>query len=163
MLKKPLDESIQAIRARRPKRLPTVLTREEARQVIDAMTGAPQLVIKILYGSGLRLMECLRLRVKDIDFSTHQIVVRDAKGNKDRLTMLPASMEEPLQHHPRLGQMIHEADLENGLARTLLPFPLEGGIQKRQKNKGCGISSHRPLRLLHSVGGLPFVWPASGS
>jgi integrase len=84
-----LDDSINAVRAKRPKRLPVVLTKEEVHRVIDAMSGTHQLMAKLLYGTGLRLMECLRLRVKDIDFEQNQIVVRDAKGMKDRATMLP--------------------------------------------------------------------------
>jgi integrase len=78
-----LDDSIDAVRAKRPKRLPVVLTKEEVRRVLDAMSDTHQLMAKLLYGSGLRLMECLRLRVKDIDFEQNQIFVRDGKGMKD--------------------------------------------------------------------------------
>ena len=92
VLKKELNESIDAVRAKRPQRLPTVLSRQEAHQVIDAMSGTPQLVVKLLYGGGLRLMESLRLRVKEIDFVRGEITVRDGKGMKDRVTMLPGSV-----------------------------------------------------------------------
>lgn len=89
VLKKPLDLPINAMRTRKPKRLPTVLTKQEALNVIRVLSGTHQLMAKLLFGSGLRLMECLRLRVKDLDFPQQQIIVRDGKGMEDRLTMLP--------------------------------------------------------------------------
>jgi len=99
VLRKELSESINAIRAKKPQRLPTVMTRDEAMKVIGAISGEYQLMVKIIYGSGLRLMECLRLRVKDIDFGNNQIVVRDAKGMKDRVTVLPGNLRQPLHDH----------------------------------------------------------------
>jgi integrase len=90
---------IDALRARKPKRLPTVLTREEVRRVLDYLSGIHQLMAKLLYGSGLRLMECLRLRVKDIDFAQRAIVVRDGKGEQDRVTMLPDSLTTMIYTH----------------------------------------------------------------
>ena len=92
-------ENLDALRAKKPKRLPTVLTRDETLRVIGGMKGVHQLMAKLLYGSGLRLMECVRLRVKDVDFAQHQIVVRDAKGEQDRVTVLPDSLVAPLQEH----------------------------------------------------------------
>ena len=89
-----LDEKINAVRAKRPHRLPTVLTREEAHTAIDAMYGTPKRVVQLLYGCGLRLLESLQLRVKDIDFKSNQILIRDAKGMKDRITMLPDSVQK---------------------------------------------------------------------
>jgi len=86
VLKQDLEGRIDAIRAKRPKRLPTVLTREEVSRVLDAMSGTPQLIARLLYGSGLRLMEAIRLRVKDLGLAQHQVVVRDGKGLKDRVT-----------------------------------------------------------------------------
>jgi integrase len=99
VLRHPLDGPIDAIRARKPKRVPTVLTKEEVLQVIGALSGTHALMAKVLYGTGLRLMECLRLRVKDLDFAQQQIIVRDGKGMDDRVTMLPASLVIPLQEH----------------------------------------------------------------
>jgi integrase len=99
VLRQPLDRPIDAIRARKPTRVPTVLTKEEALQVIGSVSGTHELMGKLLYGTGLRLMECLRLRVKDLDFAQQQIVVRDGKGLEDRVTMLPASLVGPLQEH----------------------------------------------------------------
>jgi integrase len=99
VLKKELDDSIDSIRAKKPKRLPTVMTKDEAMRVIGAIPADHQLMVKLIYGSGLRLMECLRLRVKDIDFGNNQIVVRDAKGMKDRVTMLPDTLKPSLKEH----------------------------------------------------------------
>jgi len=96
VLKKELQWIEPAVRAKKPKRLPVVLTKEEVRAIIDRMDGAPKLVATLLYGGGLRLDECLKLRFKDIDFSKNQILVRDGKGQKDRITTLPASVKEPL-------------------------------------------------------------------
>ena len=87
------------VRANRPRRLPVVLTKEEVKNVLGCLSGIPWLMAMILYGAGLRLMECCRLRVKDIDFSRNQIVVRAGKGDKDRHTMLPAAVKEPLLQH----------------------------------------------------------------
>ncbi len=89
------------VRAKRPQRLPVVLTKDEVKKVIDHITGVPRLMAILLYGAGLRLMECCRLRVKDIDFSRNEIVVRSGKGNKDRYTMLPKTVREPLDQHLR--------------------------------------------------------------
>jgi len=99
VLKKDLERPVDAVRAKKPKRLPTVLTKEEAQQVLAAMSGTHQLIAKLLYGSGLRLIECLRLRVKDVDFDQRQIIVRDGKGAKDRVTVLPDSLVELLRKH----------------------------------------------------------------
>jgi site-specific recombinase XerD len=87
------------VRARRPKHLPIVLTRDEVRAVISKLDGTPRLMAGLLYGSGLRLLECARLRVQDIDFAMKQIIVRDGKGAKDRVTVLPAVAKEPLARH----------------------------------------------------------------
>ena len=124
VLGKKLDDSIDAVRAKRPQRLPTVLSRQEAHQVIDAMSGTPQLVVKLLYGGGLRLMECLRLRIKDVDFVQGEITVREGKGMKDRVTMLPGSVVPALQEHLRRVKAIHQQDLAQGRGRVELPFAL---------------------------------------
>ncbi|HIC92921.1 MAG TPA: integron integrase [Anaerolineae bacterium] len=125
VLKQDLEGRINAIRAKRPKRLPTVLSREEVRRVLDAMSGTPQLIAKLLYGSGLRLMEAVRLRVKDLDFAQHQVVVRDGKGMKDRVTVLPDSLIAPLQEHLQRVKLIHERDLAKGYGSVYLPYALE--------------------------------------
>jgi integron integrase len=113
------------VRANRPRRLPVVLTKEEIKMVLEAMTGVPWLMAMLLYGSGLRLMECCRLRVKDIDFYKNQIVIRAGKGDKDRYTMLPATLKEALSKHLRAGKQQHEEDLKNGMGRVALPNALD--------------------------------------
>jgi integron integrase len=125
VLRQPLDGPIDAIRARKPKRLPTVLTKEEALQVIEALSGTHTLMAKLLYGTGMRLMECLRLRVKDLDFAQRQIIVRDGKGLNDRVTMLPASLVVPLQEHLSRVQRLHAQDVAHRVAPVYLPFALE--------------------------------------
>ncbi len=102
VLRQPL-ESVDAVRARRPERLPTVLTRSEVARVLSAMSGSTQLMAKLLYGSGLRALECLRLRVKDLDFEQRCIIVRDGKGEKDRVTMLPDSYRVSLTPRGRFA------------------------------------------------------------
>lgn len=113
------------VRAERPKRLPTVLTHQEARLVIGKMSGVTQLMTKLLYGSGLRIMECLRLRLKDIDFGSHQLVIRDGKGEQDRVTILPDSIISELQMHLDLVRVIHQRDLKEGYGAVFLPYALE--------------------------------------
>src|SRR5262245_57193517 len=125
VLRHPLDGPIDAIHARKPKRLPTVLTKEEALQVIGALSGTHALMAKVLYGTGMRLMECLRLRVKDLDFAQQQIIVRDGKGMDDRVTILPASLVVPLQDHLSGVQHLHAHDVAQRVAPVYLPFALE--------------------------------------
>jgi integron integrase len=108
----------------RPKRLPTVLSHQEAMSVINQMRGVPRIMTKILYGSGLRLAECLRLRVKDIDFDNHQIVVRGGKGDSDRLTILPDSVALEIKHILQDVKALHDKDLREGYGETALPNAL---------------------------------------
>ena len=124
VLQKEIDLPSDLIRAEKSKTLPVVLTRQEALAVIGKMSGTPQLMVKILYGSGLRLMECLRLRVKDIDFGNHQIIVRDGKGEDDRVTPLPDSIIPDLQLHLQTVQLIHQKDLKDGFGEVYLPYAL---------------------------------------
>jgi len=113
------------IRAKKPKKLPVVLTRDEVRRVFQHLEAPSWLMASLLYGSGLRLMECLRLRVKDVDFAMHQITVREGKGAHDRVTVLPASVEELLQRHLHTVQQLHAVDLEEGYGSVYLPYALE--------------------------------------
>ena len=124
VLEQPLNRIQGVVRARRPKRLPVVLTREEVGAVLGHLNGVPRLVCTILYGSGLRLLEGLELRVKDLDFARGEITVRDGKGRKDRLTMLPNAIHQPLEEHLKEVQDQHEADLQRGLGRAPLPEAL---------------------------------------
>ena len=113
------------VRAKRPQRLPAVLTKDEVKKVIDCMKGVPRLMAILLYGGGLRLMECCRLRIKDIDFSRNEIIIRSGKGNKDRYTMLPCAIRDSLTQHLRDVRTQHEADLKRGLGRVSLPNALD--------------------------------------
>ena len=124
VLRQPLD-NLRAVRPQKPERLPTVLTKTEALRVINALTGVHQLTTKILYGAGLRLVECIRLRVKDIDFEQHCLIVRDGKGEKDRVTMLPESLIVPLKEHLARVQQIHQQDIKDGYGAVYLPYALE--------------------------------------
>lgn len=112
------------VRAKRGKRLPVVLSRTEVRALCDHLQEDKWLMATLLYGAGLQLMECLRLRVKDVDFARNQIIVREGKGNKDRLTMLPVAEKEPLTRHLERVRAQHERDLRNGCGRVYLPDAL---------------------------------------
>jgi len=111
--------------AKRPKRLPVVLTRDEVKAIMRQLSGTTWIMAMLLYGSGLRLMECLRLRVQDIDFTYKQITVRDAKGQKDRITMLPQILIDPLKQHLKKVKALHEKDLQAGYGTVYLPNALE--------------------------------------
>jgi integron integrase len=116
-----LDE---VIAARVAKRLPVVLTQVEARRLLDAMSGTMGLVASLLYGTGMRLLEGLRLRVKDVEFSRREIIVREGKGNKDRVTVLPENLILPLKAHLEKVKALHERDLEAGFGEVYLPDAL---------------------------------------
>jgi integrase len=110
VLRQPLDGPIDAIRARTPTRLPTVLPTEEALQVIEALSGTHALMAKLRYGTGMRRMACRRLRVKGLDVAPRQIIVRDGQGMDDWVTMLPASLGVPLQDHLSRVHRLHAHD-----------------------------------------------------
>lgn len=124
VLRQPLAD-VDAVRARQPERVPTVLTKDEVARVLSAMSGPTQLMAKLLYGSGLRALECLRLRVKDIDFEQRCIVVREGKGDKDRVTMLPDNLVTPLREHLARVKHLHEKDLAEGYGTVHLPNALD--------------------------------------
>ena len=125
VLTMPFDFPLQSVRAKRPKRLPTVLTREEALHVLGCMTGTNQLMAQLLYGSGLRVGECVRLRVKDLDLTLHQVIVRDGKGSRDRASVLPESLIPTLEMHILRTERLHEEDLAQGYGAVYLPHALE--------------------------------------
>ena len=124
VLERPLNRIEGVVRARRPKRLPVVLTREEVEALLARLKGVAGLVCALLYGTGMRLFEGLGLRVKDLDFGARQITIRDGKGRRDRVTMLPESLCQPLQDHLETVRQQHEADLQAGLGRAPLPDAL---------------------------------------
>jgi len=125
VLQQPFPDLEHIERAKRPQRLPTVLTREEVHDLLSRLSGMPLLMASLLYGAGLRLMECVRLRVKDVDFAYQQITVRDGKGAQDRITVLPRSLAEPLQRHLARVKLLHEEDLLAGYGAVYLPYALE--------------------------------------
>ena len=112
------------VRARTRQRMPVVLSEAEVRAVRERLEGEPALVVGLLYGSGLRLMEALRLRIKDLDFQRHELSVRDGKGGKDRLTLLPQSLVPRLQEHLIGVRNLHHGDLAAGWGRVLMPYAL---------------------------------------
>lgn len=114
----------QVVRAKRPARLPVVLSRVEVGRVLERMEGVYGLMGRLLYGTGMRLMECVRLRVKDVDFERGEILVRDGKGAKDRVTMLPVSLVPALQAHLQQRRQVFEQDREKGVATVYLPDAL---------------------------------------
>jgi len=124
VLKKPLDGKINAVRAKKKVNVPVVMTREEVARIIALMEGTPQLVVKLLYGSGLRILEALRLRVQDIDYEFKQITVRSGKGEKDRVTPLASSAIPLLKNHLLRVKVIHEQDLNQGYGEVYMPYAL---------------------------------------
>ena len=136
IVKRELGEISDIQWAKRPAKLPVVFTREEAKEILHRLEGTKWLMASILYGAGLRLMECIRLRVKDIDFTYMQIIVRDAKGSQDRVTMLPVSVIEPLQNHLTKVRALHNKDLEDGFGSVYLPFALEKKYRNASREWG---------------------------
>jgi len=126
VFKQDLPYVSQIERARKPKRVPVVFTRAETRSVLANLRGTHSLIVGLLYGSGLRLMECVRLRVKDIEFNYRQITIRDGKGEKDRVTMLPVKLKHPLMRHLQRVRVLHLDDLAAGYGEVFLPYALAG-------------------------------------
>jgi len=112
------------VRAKRPQRVPTVLSRDEVQRLLAQLDGRAWLLASLLYGTGMRLMECLRLRVKDIDFARNEVTVRNGKGGKDRRTVLPRSLAEPLKREVERARLLHQEDLLLGYGSAWLPFAL---------------------------------------
>lgn len=119
-----VGEMGEVVRARKPRRLPVVMTPDEVRAVLANLSGDKWLIASLMYGAGLRLMECLRLRVQDLDFARSEILVRDGKGAKDRVTMLPTTLRVPLQTHLEEVRAVHRKDLSEGWGRVHLPDAL---------------------------------------
>ena len=132
VLKKELGMLENVTRAKRPPRLPVVFNKDEVKSILIQLEGSKWLMANLLYGAGLRLRECLSLRVKDIDFAYKQIVVRDGKGNKDRVTVLPTIIIDNLKRHLQKTKTLHERDLKTGFGSVYLPYALE----RKYKNAG---------------------------
>ena len=124
IVQQPLGDLDGLVRAKRPQRLPVVLTRAEVGTLLTHMHGTHGLMAALLYGTGMRLMDGIRLRIKDIDFAYHQIVVRDGKGQKDRVVPLPKRLVEPLQKHLETVKRLHRADLDQGYGAVYMPHAL---------------------------------------
>ena len=124
VLNLPLEALTGVAPARRPERLPVVFTPDEVKQLLAHLSGTHLLMASLLYGSGLRLMECLRLRVKDMDFTRRQITIRDGKGQKDRASMLPGTLDTPLREQLADARAVYQQDLAAGAANVFLPDAL---------------------------------------
>lgn len=127
------DDILDFVRPKRGKRVPNVLSKQEAKAVISKMNGHCKLMTQIMYGGGLRIIECLRLRVKDIDFENHRILVYDGKGGDDRVTMLPDSIILPLKEQIQYVKALHRKDLADGCGSVSMPFALEKKIPNASK------------------------------
>jgi len=130
VLQQPFEKPIIAVRSIRKRNVPVVLSLDETTRVIVLMSGVPQLVVKLLYGCGLRIMECLRLRIQDIDFEMKQVRVKSGKGAKDRITTFPATIVPLLSEHLQRVQVIHDSDLEKGFGEVYMP----GALAKKYPN-----------------------------
>jgi integron integrase len=131
------------VRAKRPRRVPVVLALDEVTRLLAAMDGRTWLLASLLYGTGMRLMECLRLRVKDIDFARNEIVVRDGKGGKDRRTMLPRTLVEPLQREIERARQLHARDLAAASARRACRTRSRASIRARRASSLGSTCFHR--------------------
>jgi len=136
VLNKPLEKRIDAIRSTKNRRIPVVLSPDEVKLILVRLEGVPQLVVKLLYGSGLRITEAVRLRVQDIDFSYKQITVRSGKGDKDRVTTFSASLAPLLQNHLNKVKVIHQKDLAEGYGAVYLPNALARKFPNAEKEWG---------------------------
>ena len=124
VLNLPVDFPLSSVRARRPKRVPTVLSKEEVQRLLPCVEGTYNIMAKLLYGSGLRVSECVRLRVKDVDFDQRHLAVRDGKGAKDRITLLPQAVIPVIKDHLQRTRLIHQRDLRQGYGSVHLPYAL---------------------------------------
>jgi len=130
VLKQPLEQMGDFARAKRPRRLPVVLSRGEVSALLNQLQDTQHLMASLLYGAGMRLMDCIRLRVQDLDFAYRQIIVRDGKGGKDRVVPMPVALMEPLQPHLERVRLQHQEDLENGFGEVYLP----GALARKYRN-----------------------------
>ena len=140
-----LDDVVQA---KTPKRLPVVLTASEVRALLLHMQGTTGLIAQLLYGTGMRLLEALRLRVKDVEFARREILIREGKGNKDRVTVLPENLIAPLQLQLQKARALHEKDLEAGFGRVHLPNALAVKYQKADRSWAWQFVFPSPVRSI---------------
>lgn len=138
----------EVVQAKRPKRLPVVLTPTEVRELLLHMDGTTGLIAQLLYGTGMRLLEALRLRVKDVEFARREIVVREGKGNKDRVTVLPENLMAPLQAQLQKARLLHEKDLAAGWGRVYLPHALAAKYPQADQSWAWQWVFPSPVRAL---------------
>jgi integrase len=131
---------VDAVRARKPKRLPTVRTKTAVLRVIHAMSGVPPLLAKLLYDSGVRALKGVRVRVKDVDCAQRVLLVGEGKGEKDRITMLPENIVAPLQEHLARMKQVHTTDLADGYGAVYLPYALERKYPHANREWGCRLA-----------------------
>jgi integron integrase len=136
VIDKPLDGKITPVRSKRQKRPPTVLTQPEVQRLLTVMTGRHALMAKLLYGGGLRLLECIRLRVQDVDFGQGLIFIRGGKGGKDRTTILPKNLQDELQRQVQAVKSLHHKDFEEGFGEVYLPEALAGKYPNAARETG---------------------------
>lgn len=139
VLEAPLQKTVDAVRSSKNRKIPVILSQDEVKLIITLLEGVPQLVVKLLYGSGLRVTEVLRLRVQDIDFEYKQLTVRSKKGNKDRVTTFPCSLETELKLHFQRVKLVHEQDLSAGYGAVYLPHALNKKYPHAEKEWGLAI------------------------
>jgi len=130
----PIQDEIQATRSKKPKRIPIVLTPDEIKKLFHYLKGTPLLMCQLMYASGLRTIELIRLRVHDLDFNNYQVIVRDGKGNEDRTTLFPKQLHSPVKQHLERVKNLHEHDLNNGFGEVYLPYALERKFPKANKS-----------------------------
>ena len=124
VLRKELGELGEVVRAKRPQRLPVILSPNEVQRIMEGLSGTMRLMCLLLYGTGIRIMELVRLRLKDVDFDYHRLCIRDGKGGKDRFTILPACVEDGLRHQIQRVLELHQSDLKAGFGTVYLPHAL---------------------------------------
>lgn len=141
------------VRAQRPVRLPVVLSSGEVSSLLSHLRGPVWLMASLMYGGGLRLLECAELRVKDIDFDRNELTIQDGKGGKDRVTVLPSALKDPLVDHLKRVKIQHESDLAAGRGSVALPSALPREISQRGKRVGMAVGISRHPVLPGSRGG----------
>jgi integrase len=159
VLQVPVGHVEHVVRAKQPLRLPVVLSREEVTRVLSHLEGTMWIIGLLLYGAGLRLEECLELRVKDIDFDRSQITVKRGKGQKDRTTMLPGAVVDPLRKHLANVRRLHETDLQGGVGRVVLPDALGEKVSERGHGMGMAVRLSSLTYLQRSALGTALAVP----
>jgi integron integrase len=147
--------------AKRPKYLPVVLTVREVNAMLEHINGTVGLILRLIYGTGMRIKECLSLRIKDVDFERREILIRDGKGFKDRITMLPNSLTEQLREHMHRTQLLHQADLRAGYGEVYMPFALARKYPSAGKSWPWAAPAHPCARGIRTSCAAQYIFPSS--